>query len=135
MGTLRDTVPKFLLWRRPESFGSRAKKLALGLKLEASHEHGGEAVAIHTDRTAEQIIDRRTVGVPGGDGGTSDVAVDPALMDAPSGLLVEDVLSAFAGSGPSVFAGLFCFRALKQAMRSALCSMARQRSTSSFVAA
>jgi hypothetical protein len=86
-------------------------------------------------RPSRALIAEVFVDVSGREGGTFDVPVAPALTGVPSCLFVEGVLSAFAGAGPSVFAGLFCFRALKQATRSALCSMARQRSTSSFVAA
>jgi hypothetical protein len=59
------------------------------------------------------------------------LVVSPA---APSSLFVG-VPSGFAGTAPSVFAGALCFRALKQSRRSVRCSIARQRATSSFVAA
>jgi hypothetical protein len=74
-------------------------------------------------RPSRSLIAEVLEDLSGREGSTFDVTVAPALMGAPSCLFVEGV-SAFAGAGPSVFAGLFCFRALKQATRSALCSMA-----------
>ena len=55
------------------------------------------------------------------------VAGSPVFAGAPSWLFVDDVLSGLAGSAASGFTDLFCFKALKQARRSARCSVARQQ--------
>ena len=108
-------------------FGFEVSKPATSAAARASRStHTGWPGAVLRRLIAEVVAGSTDVG-----GG---LVVSPALAGAPSSVFVGGP-SAFAGTAPSVFAGAGCFRALKQSRRSERCSIARQRATSSFVAA